>query len=510
MKYTVAFILASGYLCIACPSLHAQTNADSRIDRGTSDRGDKRGESEGGKGRGAGHGGGRGASPQSFEFQTDVPAHDVDVVLCRPTATGVTVSVLVYVPASGFLRYGTDPKSLIKETPVQSFSAGVPSSMVIQGLRPNSTCYYQLVLKSESGAALTPLAVENFHTQRAPGASFTFAIQADSHLDSATNTAVYATTLQHVTDARPDFLIDLGDTFMTDKHADRASASRQYLAQRYYFGSVCKSVPLFLALGNHDGESGRLSGGPDSLAAWSNSMRKKYFPNPVPDQFYKGNAVSDIHAGLLEDYYSWTWGDALFVVLDPFWYTGVGVRGPGEPWDRTLGEGQYRWLESTLKSSKAKYKFVFIHHLVGGADRNARGGAEASRLFEWGGNDLDGRFSFDTRRPDWSSPIHQLMVEQHVSAVFHGHDHFFMKQERDGVIYQLVPQPGHKGQGSSRSAAEYGYVDGDILTGSGYLRVGVSEATATIDFVRTMLQPGGAGSLPEEEIACRYEISAQR
>lgn len=431
-------------------------------------------------------------------------------MLCRPTSTSVTVSVLTYLPLSGFLRYGTDAKNLTEETTARSFSPGEPASILIDGLRPDTTCYYQLVLKRENGAALTPLAVEHFQTQRASSAPFTFAIQADSHLDSATNTAVYATTLQHVTDARPDFLIDLGDTFMTDKHLDRASASQQYLAQRYYFGSVCKSVPLFLALGNHDGESGRLSGGPDSLAAWSNSMRKKYFPNPVPDQFYKGNAVSDTHAGLLEDYYAWTWGDALFVVLDPFWYTGVGLRGPGEPWDRTLGEVQYRWLESTLKSSRAKYKFVFIHHLVGGADRNARGGAEASRLFEWGGSDLDGRFSFDTRRPGWPAPIHQLMVEQHVSAVFHGHDHFFMKQERDGVIYQLVPQPGHKGQGSSRSAAEYGYVDGEIVTGSGYLRVGVSDAAATIEFVRTLLQPGGAGSLPEEEVACRYEIPASR
>jgi hypothetical protein len=55
-----------------------------------------------------------------------------------------------------------------------------------------------------------------------------------------------------------DFLIDLGDTWMTDKYKDDfKSALKQYVAQRYYFGSLCHSVPLFLTLGNHDGEAGQ-------------------------------------------------------------------------------------------------------------------------------------------------------------------------------------------------------------------------------------------------------------
>ena len=54
-------------------------------------------------------------------------------------------------------------------------------------------------------------------------------------------------------------------------------------------------------------------------------------------------------------------GDALFVVLDPYWYTttkphhgGVGV-GSGDRWDRTLGREQYDWLRDTLASSSAGY-----------------------------------------------------------------------------------------------------------------------------------------------------------
>jgi len=44
---------------------------------------------------------------------------------------------------------------------------------------------------------------------------------------------------------------------MAEKHDSRVSAAWQYLAQRFYFGQLCHSAPLFLVLGNHDGESPR-------------------------------------------------------------------------------------------------------------------------------------------------------------------------------------------------------------------------------------------------------------
>lgn len=455
-----------------------------------------------------GRGGQGGASSDSFTFHTEVPAHDLDVILCRPAATRVEASVLVYTEASTWIRFGMTPENLTMETSRQVLHAGEPALFPLEGLRPDQTYYYQVEARDAEEHALTAPPLSSFHTQRPSGSTFTFAIQADSHLDAATNPAVYLETLQNENESTPDFLIDLGDTFMTDKHPDRTSAQKQYLAQRYYFGQVARSAPLFLVLGNHDGEQGRLSTGVDSLAVWSNRMRKKYFPNPTPDAFYSGNRVPHPEAGLLENYYAWTWGDALFVVLDPFWHCGENGRGAVAFWDRSLGEAQYRWLAQTLSASRAAHKFVFIHHLVGGGDKNSRGGAEASHYFEWGGQELDGSESFDTRRPGWQDPIHALMVEHGVSAVFHGHDHFFMKQERDGVIYQLVPQPGHKGQGSSRSAAEYGYSEGDIVSGTGYLRVAVTPETASVAFIRTLSGPASE-TAHAGEVAYEYSIPAR-
>jgi hypothetical protein len=237
-----------------------------------------------------------------------------------------------------------------------------------------------------------------------------------------------------------------------------------------------------MTLGNHDGEEVSHGGsGADSMAVWANTMRKRYFPNPVPDSFYTGNATPQRHAGLLQDYYAWTWGDALFVVLDPFWFTTDRSR-DGDNWPRTLGRSQYDWLKRTLETSRAKFKFVFIHHLAGGESKEGRGGVEAARFFEWGGHELDGRDTFAQHRAGWPMPIHPLLVANHVTAVFHGHDHLFVRQEWDGITYQEVPQPGHP-KGSTRSAEGYGYHSGDIVPGSGILRVQVSADRAVVDFI---------------------------
>jgi len=410
----------------------------------------------------------------------DIPAHPFDLILSRPTSTSVTVSVLCYDDAEGFIACGTQPGKLLDKSPSRSFKKREPAEIVLPGLQPDTQYFYQLCLSQTNSTEYA------FHTARLPGSSFTFTITADSHLDENTDPLIYQRTLANALGERPDFHIDLGDTFMTEKHPNRENASKQYLSQRYYFGQLCAAAPLFLTLGNHDGESPRGRGSAaDSLAVWSNLIRKRYFPNPVPDGFYTGNEMKHPQAGALQDYYSCTWGDALFVVLDPFWFTQQ-QRGRSDNWSRTLGAEQYQWLQHTLETSRAKFKFVFIHHLVGGTDSQGRGGAEAAPFYEWGGQNADGTDGFEQKRPGWPAPIHQLLVQNKVSAVFHGHDHFYAKQDLDGIVYQEVPQPGYPGNGKSpRSAAEYGYVTGMILGSSGHLCVTVAPEKATVEYRRT-------------------------
>jgi len=434
-------------------------------------------------------------------FRTEVPVHDYDLILGRPTKNAITLSVLTYEDREGYVAYGAKAGVYASETPKRKFVKGEPVELLIDGLQPNTCYHYQFRSRLEGEKDYASSEGNSFITARPPGSSFTFTVQADPHLDFGTEPEVYQRSLTNAILTGTDFHIDLGDTFMTDKYTNYKEADKQYLAQRYYFGIIGQKSPVYLVLGNHDGEAGWfLDGTRDNMAVWSNGVRKRYFPNPVPDSFYTGNQVPDAQAGLLENYYAWTWGDAQFIVLDPFWFTRSKSRGD-DNWNRTLGEAQYAWLKKTLETSAAKYRFVFLHHLVGGSSKEGRGGAEAAKFFEWGGHSLNGENEFATKRPGWAMPIHQLLVKHQVNVVFHGHDHLFVKQELDGVIYQEVPQPGHP-RGTTRSAAEYGYASGVVLPSSGILSVKVSPDSAVVQYLKT-----GKG---EAEMAHQYVIQGSK
>jgi len=278
--------------------------------------------------------------------------------------------------------------------------------LLLDSLQPNERCYYRFRWRTRDATAFKQSEQYTFHTQRAAGDPFVFTVTADSHLDYNTSVERYTRTLANALADRPDFHVDLGDTFMTGKYGrDYIAAERQYLAQRYYFGLLCHSAPLFLTLGNHDGESGSARDG--AVSSWALSTRKKYFLNPYPNGFYSGNSTHIKGAGLLENYYCWQWADALFVVLDPYWPTTSRARDGQDSWNRTLGNTQYQWFKETLEQSNARYRFVFAHHVLG----TGRGGVEMTGLYEWGGKNSNGTWEFDEKRPDWELPIHQLMVK---------------------------------------------------------------------------------------------------
>lgn len=429
----------------------------------------------------------KGGGGPKHVFAGPPPAHPFDMILVRPTDKSVTASVLAYKDMTARITHGTAAGKLDKQTDDRQLKKGEPVEFVLTGLEPNTRYFYRLHTREDGEKKFKADDERTFHTQRKPGSSFVFTIQSDSHLDQNTRPAVYERTLANALADRPDFHIDLGDTFMTDKYGkDYKAALPQYIAQRYYFGRVAHSAPLFLVLGNHDGEKrDGYDGTAECMSVWSCLNRKKLFPNPYPDGFYTGNKTEMKHVGRVENYYAWEWGDALFVALDPFWNSPrVGKNNPGGNWTRTLGKEQYEWLAAMLAGSKAKFKFVFTHHLVGGLDENGRGGSEAATLYEWGGKGKDGKDVFKEKRPGWDAPIHQLLTKHKASVVFHGHDHFYAHQELDDVKYVMVPQPGHPGSDRVRNVEDYGYIRGDLLPPSGHIRVTVTAEKATVEYVR--------------------------
>lgn len=442
--------------------------------------------------------------------KTDVPEHPWDLFLTRPTLNSITASLLVYKDSEAYLEYGTVSGQYTARTATTLFRQSVPAGIIMDGLAANSRYYYRLRIRPTGTTDFEIGPEYTFTTPRSPGSSFVFTMQADSHLDENTEPTIYAQALNNMLADGTDFTVDLGDTFMTDKYTDYLESRKQYLAQRYYFGLVGHSAPWFLALGNHDGEQGRyLNGTENNMTIWSIRMRKSHFPNPVPSEsggFYTGNTTNDPIAGQLENYYAWQWGDAHFIVLDPFWVTKR--TGQSDGWVWTLGAGQYQWLKRTLEASSSRYKFIFLHHLVGGLDNSQRGGIEAAKYFEWGGYNLAGVNEFGIRRPGWEMPIHQLLVKNRVSAVFHGHDHLYVKQDLDGIVYQEVPQPGYPRFNQANSAADYGYVSGVILGSPGHLRVTVTPERARVELVRPVLAKDETSTRRNREIGHSFEIRA--
>jgi len=399
-----------------------------------------------------------------------------------PTDKSVIFSAISDKPVSAYIAYGTSASNLALQTPITDFPANVPMEIMLDRMTGNTTYHYQLFYKLSNGTLFMTGTSGSFTTQRAPGQNFSFAVEADPHLDENSNYHTFRNTLLNEANLHPDFLIDLGDNFMTEKFplVDEYYIEQRNLLYRSFWDNVCNSMPLYIVIGNHEGELGWLnSNQADDEFNLTTAIRKKYYPNPQPDDFYTGNDSDEPFVGKRRNYYAWNWGDALFVVLDPYEYT---LTKPTDEWGFTLGKKQYDWFRNTLEGSKAKFKFVFAHQIVGG-DKLGRGGAERVDLAEMGGKNSDGTYGFDTYRPGWGKPIHQIMVENGVQIYFHGHDHLYVEQPKDGIVYLEVPQPSLPQYTSTSSAAGYGYVTGTLLPCSGHIQVQIQGDSAKVDYI---------------------------
>ncbi len=285
-----------------------------------------------------------------------------------------------------------------------------------------------------------------------PQDGFSFAVEADPHFDENTDEATLSQTAANIAATKPEFIVDMGDTSMLEKLGKSPSdvATRNTLVKNYF--AKLGVADIKLVTGNHD---------------------------------------VDVNNGK-PNYYSFTKANTLFVVLDPYAYSTQTV-GRGGGWAMTLGKTQYDWLRNTLSDSKAAYKFVFIHNLVSGSGKDSRGGAEAAQYYEWGGLNESGSNEFSKMRPGWELPIHDLLVKHGVDVLFHGHDHFYAKQEKDGVLYQMVPQAGTPGT-SVNDAPDYGYKSGVLLPSAGFLRVVVSPEKAVVEYIKT--ESDGSVTIP--------------
>ncbi len=474
------------------------------------------------------------------------PSAELSLVLGRPTDVSAMLNVLSAKAIEVCVEYGPATGVPTTKTEVKSLKAGEPGEIEIGGLKAGTRYAYRLLTRTPGAAGFQRGQEGSFQTQRPSGGIFTFGVQGDSHPErqgKMFDPALYTLTLRTAAKDVPDFYILMGDDFSIEHLIERggvtqAAVNQVYAHQRTFLGELGRTSAIFLVNGNHEQAAlSNLNGKEDSPAVVAGRARIAYFPLPDPGVFYGGDKKEVPGVGRPRDYYSWTWGDALFVVIDPYWHSPVTVdneagsrakggknkaerqpaagsqgngKGGGKDgsakrdlWKVTLGDEQYRWLEKTLTESKARWKFVFTHHVLG----TGRGGIEEAGLYEWGGKDKSGRATFAEKRPGWALPIHQLMVKTGVTIFFQGHDHVYARQELDGVVYQSCPNPADPTYSAFNRDA---YRSGDVLPNSGYLRVTVSPDSVHVEYVRSFLPADEKGTDKTGGVAHSYTVSAKR
>jgi len=446
-------------------------------------------------------------------------------LLGRPTDTSISISIVPDAAISLYYQYGTTSGTYTGQTATTTAAAGQPKTVVINCLTPNTRYYYRMQYSTDSGSTWTARPERSFWTQRAAGSTFTFDITSDAHVGiQLGNQDNWTNTMTRVAADAPDFLIDLGDTFAMDNGStsvtlgDTAAAEQKYKDALPSFNIVSGSAPIFLTPGNHEQQeawhltASNTGGNPAiSLPVMAKNAEKKYFLNPLPGTFYSGDTSTYSYLSgdqLKQNYYAWTWGDALFVVISPFWTTTVkpytttagggetDTTGSGNRWDWSLGLDQFNWLKTTLQNSTAKYKFVFSHQIVGGNGMTSpvdqvnygHGGVDSANFVEWGGYNVDGTtYTWGTNRSTWGSqPIRQMMEANGVTAFFHGHDHQMAYESLNGMVYQAVPSASFTGSfGLYTTGGNSGNtIWADSTQGPGRLKVTVSPTQTTVDFIR--------------------------
>ena len=366
------------------------------------------------------------------------------------------------------------PTTWRQAAPRIDVQAGADLTWEVDGLSAGTAYEYRLLLEA-GGGELAEVDVGRFTTQRVGEASFTAALMTDPHTGSFAEgsgpVAVLDDVVRNVRTEQPDFVLALGDNvaWATSRELpqpDERGAVSAYSMYRRHVAPLTSSCPHFGLIGNWEGESGKV---PPESAARMAGVRHRFTPNPDSATYPQGGSGN-------EDYYAFAWGPVLFVVLNVQSYT--------EPsgsldslmddvtlvQDWTLGREQMAWLERTLAAADQPFRFVCIHHPVGGNAAThvetlyGRGGPRAARVGE-------------------QRIVHELMREHGVQIFFYGHDHVFVDEVVDGIHYAL---PGSCGAPWKFGRDVTGYER--FWYDSGHGRLTVRPERATVAFVNQAAQ----------------------
>ncbi|HNQ79380.1 MAG TPA: metallophosphoesterase family protein [Acidobacteriota bacterium] len=294
--------------------------------------------------------------------------------LQRLTPSSVTIAFKSDVPAVGAVEYGITDS--LGSTVVEA-SASILHGIELSGLQQNSIYFYRVTL---DGTPATDIV--SFRTARdASVPIFSFNAVGDLGCgDAPPPTFACAAVAQKWTESASDFGIFLGDN-VYDTGADNDYDPKLFSNYWQFWRTRC----IYPAIGNHD----------------------TYTDNGLP---FDNNFFNFSNNGeSSERYYSFRYGNALFIALDPV----STAYGPSDP--------QTLWLIGQLQNSADLWNFAYFHY-------------PPYSCCAGHGSDL-------AVREAWSPVFEQYGVDMAFTAHDHGYERTFPVRDyfpsSRGVVYYI-------------------------------------------------------------------------
>lgn len=273
----------------------------------------------------------------------------------------------------GTIAYGLSPTSLT-DTMVEGASTQ-KHVMYLTGLSPNTRYYYKV---HSSGHA--PYPIEFFSTAM-PDTNNVFKFL--HYGDCGFNNTVQRNIAALMAAENPDFAVVTGDVDQGSGSGGGDNYDDIFFS--IYANQLSKQCH-YTAIGNHDNYY-------DGSATYLESF---YLPHNNPTN--------------TERYYSFIWGNAKFVCLDP-------------RLSYAVGSEQYRWLEDELRCNDREWLFCYFHEPAWTNYWSLDYLIPFTDYFMYGGN------------ADMRTTIVPLFEQYDVDYVLNGHTHLYQKGAWNGVKY---------------------------------------------------------------------------
>lgn len=250
--------------------------------------------------------------------------------------TGINIAWTSFSDPEATVEYGIKPgvydlKATGKTDTIDE-TLGTTSEVELRGLQPATTYYYRV--GGDKGGFSDEYSFTTGPVEHQECGSLRFVYVGDSRSEKIFSgqgpAPLWSNVLQDVEPYKPAFLIHGGDYIYSGKESDLWV---DYLKKTAPFSS---RFPMMCSIGNHD----------DGPGEGDTANYNRIFSLPRSDKAMGGNDT--------EDYYYFTYGNAIFISLSTATFSG------GTP----KFKEQADWMDKVLTANPKRWKFVYLHHPI--------------------------------------------------------------------------------------------------------------------------------------------------